>query len=32
MLPFAALWVAIALWLGKTYRRYDNELARGDRQ
>jgi len=30
MLPFAALWVAIALWLGMTYRRYDNELARGD--
>ena len=32
MLPFAALWVAIALWLGKTYRRYDNDLARGDGQ
>jgi AAA family ATP:ADP antiporter len=32
MLPFAALWVAIAMWLGKAYRRYDNELARGDRQ
>ena len=30
MLPFAALWVAIALWLGKTYRRYDLELARGE--
>ena len=28
MLPFAALWVAIALWL----RRYDNDLARGDGQ
>jgi AAA family ATP:ADP antiporter len=32
MLPFAALWVAIALWLGKTYRRYDLELARGEKQ
>ncbi len=32
LLPFAALWVAIALWLGKTYRRFDSELARGDRQ
>ena len=29
MLPFAALWVAIAFWLGKAYRRRDAEAARG---
>ena len=31
MLPFAALWVAIAFWVGKAYRRYDLELAKGDK-
>ena len=29
MLPFAALWVAIALWLGKAYRNYDSNSTRG---
>ena len=29
MLPFAALWVAIALWVGKAYRTYDSGAARG---
>lgn len=29
MLPFAALWVAIALWLGKAYRNYDSSSTRG---
>jgi AAA family ATP:ADP antiporter len=29
MLPFAALWVAIALWLGKAYRRYDSGSTKG---
>jgi AAA family ATP:ADP antiporter len=32
MLPFAALWVAIALWVGKAYRAYDGGAARGTRQ
>ena len=32
MLPFAALWVAIALWVGKAYRAYDSGAARGTRQ
>jgi AAA family ATP:ADP antiporter len=32
MLPFAALWVAIALWVGKAYRAYDSGTARGTRQ
>ena len=31
LLPFAALWVAIALWLGKAYRTYDNGSTRGTR-
>jgi AAA family ATP:ADP antiporter len=31
MLPFAALWVAIALWLGKAYRAYDTESTGGTR-
>jgi len=29
MLPFAAVWVAIALWLGKAYRAYDTPSTRG---
>jgi AAA family ATP:ADP antiporter len=32
MLPFAALWVAIALWVGKAYRAYDSRAARGIRK
>lgn len=32
MLPFAVLWVAIALWVGKAYRAYDSGPARGTRQ
>jgi AAA family ATP:ADP antiporter len=32
MLPFAALWVVIALWVGKAYRAYDSGAARGARQ
>ena len=32
MLPFAALWVAIALWVGKAYRAYDSGTAKGSRQ
>ena len=30
MLPFAALWVAIALWLGKAYRSYDSGPEKGN--
>jgi len=30
MLPFAVLWGAIALWLGKAYRRRDLDAAQGD--
>jgi AAA family ATP:ADP antiporter len=29
LLPFAALWVAIALWLGKAYRNYDSGSTKG---
>ena len=29
LLPFAALWVAIALWLGKAYRNYDSGSIKG---
>ena len=29
LLPFAALWVAIALWLGKAYRSYDSGSTKG---
>ena len=32
MLPFAVLWVAIALWVGKAYRTYDSGSTRGTRQ
>ena len=32
MLPFAVLWVAIALWVGKAYRNYDGSAARRERQ
>jgi AAA family ATP:ADP antiporter len=32
MLPFALLWVAIALWVGKAYRAYDSGPARGSRR
>ena len=31
LLPFAALWVAIALWLGKAYRAYDSGSTKGTR-
>jgi len=29
MLPFAVIWVAIALWLGKAYRTFDSSATRG---
>jgi AAA family ATP:ADP antiporter len=29
LLPFATLWVAIALWLGKAYRNYDSDSTKG---
>jgi len=31
MLPFAALWVVIALWVGKAYRAYDSSAPKGTR-
>ena len=30
MLPFALLWVAIAIWLGKAYRQRDREIKAGE--